>query len=182
MKISQREIILGVATLTAVLGGLTWYMVDSKVDAWKGKASEIEKLGQQIILHQKAIKMQEGWLDELTALQAKLPTFDTKKRSVSPELMKTIKTISNKHDVDILKNSPYPEKKIGDLYELGINITWQGKLESMVNFLTELQQQGVRYDVRTLTVTPVGKNTGKLKGDMVIQCAYIRKSLVPQKK
>jgi len=182
MKISQREIILGVCTLAAVLGGSTWYMVDSKVDVWKSKATEIEKLQQQYSLHQKAIKMQESWLGELNALQSKLPVFDTKKRSVSPELMKTIKTISNKHRVDILKNSPYPEKKIGYLYELGINITWQGTLNSMVNFLAEIQQHGVRYDVRTLTVTPVGKNTGKLKGNMVIQCAYLRKPAAAKKK
>ena len=182
MKISQREIILGVLTLAAVLGGFTWYMVDRKVDVWKSKANEIEKLQQQYSLHQKAIKMQENWLDELNTLQSRLPVFDTAKRSVSPELMKIIKQIATKHGVDLLKNSPNPEKKIDDLYELGINITWQGSLDSMVNFLAEIQQKGVRYDVRTLTVTPVGKNTGKLKGNMVIQCAYLRKPTVAKKK
>jgi hypothetical protein len=182
MKISQREVILGVLTLAAVLGGSTWYMVDKKTEEWKGKANAIEKLNQQISLHKKAIKMQENWLGELNKLQSQLPIFDTKKRSIAPELVKMIKIISNKHGVDILKNSPYPEKKIDDLYELGINITWQGKLSSMVNFLTEIQQQGVRYDVRSLTVSPVGKNTGKLKGNMVIQCAYLRKPTLPKKK
>ena len=50
----------------------------------------------------------------------------------------------------------------------------------MVGFLTDLQQQGVRYDVRQLNVTPVGKNTGNLKGNMVIHCAYTRKPATPK--
>jgi hypothetical protein len=182
MKISQREIILGVLTLASVLGGVTWYIVDRKVDKWHGMANEIETLEQQISHHQTAIKMQENWLGELNALQSELPVFDTKKRSVAPGLMKAIKKISSKHGVDITKNSPYPEKQIGDLFELGINCTWNGTLEAMVHFLGELQQQGVRYDVRTLSVAPVGKNTGKLKGNMVIHCAFTRKPSAPEKK
>jgi hypothetical protein len=175
MKISQREMILGVATLAALLAGITWYAVDSKTDEWKGKKTEITNLKQQIRLHEQAIEKQNDWIEDLKTLQKDLRIFKTGQKNVSPELMKTIKAISRKHDLDITKSQPYGEQKIGDLFELGINCTWQGTLESMVGFLTELQQQGVRYDVRTLNVTPVGKNTGKLKGNMVIHCAYTRK-------
>ncbi len=175
MKISQREMILGVATLAAVLGGTTWYTVDSKLDGWKAKANTIEKAEQQIRHYQAAIKMQESWQGELNALQAGLRVFDAGQRSVSPDLMKTIKGISSKHELDITRSQPHAEKPTGDLFELGINCTWQGTLDSMVGFLAELQQQGVNYDVRQLNVTPAGKNTGKLKGNMVVHCAYTRK-------
>ena len=175
MKITQREMVLGVITLAAVLGGITWYFVDSKVDDWKAKAVAIEKAEQQIRHNQAAIKMQEDWLDELSTLQSGLRNFDVGKRSVSPELMKTIKEISNKYELDITRSQPYTETPTGDLFELGINCTWQGTLEAMVSFLAELQQQGVNYDVRQLNVTPDGKNTGMLKGNMVIHCAYTRK-------
>ena len=174
MKISQREMFLGVATLAAVLGGIAWYLVDSRTEEWKAKANTITKAEQQIRQYQTAIKMQEDWLDELNALQAGLRKFEVEQRSVSPELMKTIKSISSKHELDITRSQPYNEKPTGDLFELGINCTWQGSLEAMVGFLAELQQQGVNYDVRQLNVTPVGKNTGKLKGNMVIHCAYTR--------
>jgi len=176
MKITQREMVLGVATLAAVLGGLTWYIVDGKVDEWRAKANAIEKAEQQIRRYTTAIKMQETWLDDLNALQADLRVFDAQQRSVSPELMKIIKGISSTYELDITRSQPYSEKPTGDLFELGINCTWQGKLPAMVGFLTELQQQGVRYDVRQLNVTPVGKNTGALKGNMVIHCAYTRKT------
>jgi hypothetical protein len=182
MKISKREMTLGVLTLAAVLAGSTWYIVDSKVGEWKGKALEIEKLEQQIRLHQNAIKMQEEWLGELNELQAQLPVFDTGRRSVSPELMKTIKALASKHGVAILRSNPRGEKPTGDLFELGINCTWEGSLDAMVRFLTDLQQQGVRYDARTLSVSPIGKNTGKLKGNMVIHCAFTRKPAAPEQK
>ncbi len=176
MKISHREMILGVSTLACILGGVTWWMIDGQIDEWKAQAVEIENLEQQIRLDKRRIKMQEQWLGELNDLQKDLRVFDAEQRSVAPELMKTIKQISSKHGVDITRNQPRGEKPTGDLLEQGINCTWQGTLEALVGFLTELQQQGVRYDVRTLNVQPVGKNTGKLKGNMVIHCAYTRKN------
>jgi hypothetical protein len=104
MKISQREMILGVATLAALLTGLTWYIVDNKMDEYHAKAAEIEKLKQQIGFHKNAIKMQENWLGELNALQEDLRVFDINQKSVSPELMKTIKEISSAHGLDINRN------------------------------------------------------------------------------
>ena len=175
MKITQREMILGVVALAAILTGGTWYAIDSKVDEWKAKATEIEETQQQIHHYEAAIKMQENWLGELNELQSNLRVFATGKRSVSPDLMKTIKGISNKHGLDITRTQPYTEKPTGDLFELGINCTWNGTLKAMVGFLAELQQQGVRYDVRQLNITPVGKGTNKLKGNMVIHCAYTRR-------
>ncbi len=182
MKISQREMILGVATIGCLLIGTTWYLVDRKTDEWKAMQTEIENLEQQIRLHETAIKRQDSWKGELDALQKELRVFGTKQRSVSPELMKTIKSISHKHGLDITRSQPFNEKPTGDLFELGINCTWEGKLKAMVGFLADLQQQGVRYDVRTLNVQPVGKNTGKLKGNMVIHCAYTRKASANKKK
>ena len=175
MKISQREMVLGVVTLAAVLAGGTWYVIDGKVDDWKSKANEIEKTQQQIRQYKTAIKMQENWLDDLNALQSNLRVFDTGKRSVAPDLMKTIKGISDQHELDITRTQPYAEKPTGDLFELGINCTWQGSLDALVGFLADLQQQGLRYDVRQLNITPSGKGTGQLKGNMVIHCAYTRK-------
>jgi hypothetical protein len=175
MKISQREMILGVATLACVLGGITWYIIDSKANTWKMNKVAIKKIEQQIRLDQTRIKMQDEWLEELGKLQEDLRVFDTQQRSVAPELMKTIKSISNRHGLDITRSQPRSEKPTGDLFELSINCTWEGELDSLVGFLADLQQQGVRYDVRNLNISPAGKNTNRLKGNMVINCAYTRK-------
>jgi Tfp pilus assembly protein PilO len=182
MKISQREMILGVTTLAAVLVGLTWVIVDSKTETYKAKKIEIENLKAQIRLDERRIKMQEEWITELNELQKDLRVFDIKQKSVAPDLMKTIKSISSKHGLNINRYQPYAEKPTSDLFELGINCSWEGKLEAMVGFLTDLQQQGVRYDVRSLNVTPAGKNSGNLKVNMVINCAYTRKPVAGKKK
>jgi len=175
MKVSQREMVLGVATLAAVMVGITWLMVTRKMPEYKDMAIEIRQLRQQIQFNKNAITKQEDWIGELNELQKDLRVLDSKIKSPAPELMNTIRTIANKHQVEIIKNSPRDEKPIGDLFELAINCTWQGNLEALVDFLTELQQQGVRYDVRTLNIRPLGKNTGKLSGNMLIHCAYTKK-------
>jgi Tfp pilus assembly protein PilO len=176
MKITQREMILGVVTLTFILGGLTWYVINGKIDDHKSKKTRIESLRQNIRVDQNRIKMQDEWIAELNELQKDLRVFDTKQKSVSPELMKTINTIAQKHGLNISRSTPQGEKPTDDLYELNINSTWDGKLEAVVGFLSELQQQGVRYDVRRLNITPVGKNTGRLKGNMMISCAFMRQA------
>ncbi len=175
MKISEREMILGVATLACLLFGGTWYVVDRRMEEWRAQKSEIEKIRQQIGFHENAIKMQENWVGELNELQQDLRVFEDGGRTVSPELMKTIKAFADQYGMEITRSQPYAEKPTGDLFELGINCSWNGSLEAMVDFLADLQRQGVRYDVRTLTVQPVGQNSGQLKGSMVIHCAYTRK-------
>lgn len=175
MKITQREMTLGIVTLTCVLGGLSWYIVNGKMDEHKANKARIAGLQQDIRLAKARVKMQENWIEELNELQKDLRVFDTEQKSVSPELMKTVNLIAKKHNLNITRSQPRGEKPTGDLFELAINCTWEAKLSELVNFMTELQQQGVRYDVRTLNVTPVGRNTGRLKGNMVIHCAYTRK-------
>ncbi len=176
MKVTERELILGVATLACVVLGGTWYGVNGKVAEWKSRKGEILRLRDQITRHQAAIKMQDEWADELHGLEQELRVFDTGQRSVSPELMKTVNSIADKYELKISKTNPQAEKPTGDLFELGINCTWQGKLDAVVGFLTELQQQGVRYNIRTLNIKPVGQNTGQLQGNMIIDCAFTRKA------
>ena len=174
MKISEREMILLVLLTGTVLFGGTWYYVDSKLPEYKNKQIEIERLEAQLRLDQRRISMQKNWMDTLQSLQKDLQIFDLKQKSVSPQLMQTIKNISTKHGIRITRNQPYAEKPTGDLFEMGINCTWQGELTSIIGFLTELQQKGVQYDVRTLNISPEGTKSGRLKGNMVIHCAYIK--------
>jgi len=175
MKISQREMGIGVLTLAIVLATFTWYIVDGKLADWHGLAQQATQTKQQIHRYQTAIRMHQKWTDDLNKLQSQLRVFKPSQRSVSPDLMKTIKSISSKHGLDITRSQPYAEKPTGDLFEMGINCSWQGSLEALVGFLAELQQQGVRYDVRQLQITPQGKGTTNLKGSMLIHCAYTRK-------
>jgi Tfp pilus assembly protein PilO len=176
MKITDRELVLGIATMACVLFGGTWFAVNGKVAEWKTKKTEIVRLREQISRHEAAIRMQDDWLDELHELEKELRVFDTKQRSVSPDLMKTIDIIAEKYKLNITKTNPQAERPTDDLFEMSLNCTWQGELDAVVGFLTELQQQGVRYNIRTLNIKPLGQNTGKLQGNMVIDCAFTRRN------
>lgn len=178
MNISQREMRLLVISFAVLLFGSSWYYIDSKVPEYKNKKIEQQRLEAQIRLDQRRIAMQQNWMEELNALQRNLQIFDLKQKSVSPQLMQTIKNIATKHGVRITRNQPYAEKPTGDLFEMGINCTWQADLNAIIGFLTEMQQKGVQYDIRTLNISPEGKNTGRLKGNMVIHCAYIKTNKV----
>lgn len=176
LKISQREMMLGVATLAFVLLGGTWYAVNGKVEKWNAKKIEIAQLKEQIARHKVAIRMQSEWKGQLDTLETGLRVFDVNQRSVPSQLMRTITSISSKYGLDITKSNPYSEEPTGDLFELGINCTWTGKLNALIDFLAELQQQGIRYNIRTLNIQPNGKSSGQLRGNMVIDCAYTRRA------
>ena len=82
------------------------------------------------------------------------------KKSVSPQLMQTIKNLAIKQGVEITRSQPYPEKPTGDLYEMGINCTWNGELSAIVKFLTELQQKKVfSMTLERLIFLQTGKRT-----------------------
>lgn len=181
MKISQREMTLGVATLASLLIGVTWYVIDGEMAEHKAKKVEIERLENQMRLDNRRIKMQDDWISELNSLQKDLRVFDVKQKNVSPDLMKTVNAIATKHGLNITRNQPRPEKPTDDLFEMAINCPWEGELGALVGFLAELQQQGVRYDIRSLNIVPVGKNSGRLKGSMLIHCAYTKKALPKEK-
>jgi len=181
MTISKREMGLALVTLTIILIGFTWYIVTSKTEEWKNMKEQIAQAEREISMRQQAIKMSNSWKTELDALQEGLIVFKSGDHSVAPDLLKVIKRISSKNGLDITRTQPYPEKGIGDLYEMGINCTWQGSLKAVVNFLTDLQLQGAQYDIRSLTVAPQGKGKSTLKGNMVIHCAY-KRTAAPAKK
>jgi len=174
MNISKREMVLSLITLALILVALSWYVLTSKISEWKEMKEQIAQTEREIRLRKKAIEMSGTWKSKLDVLQKDLLVFQSGDHSVAPDLLKIIKQISRKHSLEITRTQPSPEKGIGDLYEMGINCTWQGPLKAIVNFLADLQLQGARYDVRSLTISPIGKNQNMLKGNMVIHCAYKR--------
>ena len=178
MKISPREMTLCIVTLAAGLFGATWYGLDGKVEKYKSQKNEMARLQQNIVRHKMTQSMQKEWYTELAQLQMQLHVFPLDQQSVSPQLTRTIKTAALQYGLDIQSTKPVgDEEKIGDLYELDINCSWAGTISALVDFLAELQTQGLRYDVSSLNIAPEGKDSDKLKGNMVISCAYLRKAV-----
>jgi len=173
MKISGRETLLGIITLSAVLFGLTYRLAGSRIEEQRRIGEEKERLLRQIELHKRILAEQTNWIGRLEELQAQLPAYDGKV-SVTAELLKELKRIADKHGLDFVRTQPYREEQVGSLYELGVSCNWEGELEPLVRFLYSLQSQGIRFDVRQLSAQPDTRREGKLKGSMIIECAYRR--------
>jgi len=177
MKLNKRETTLLILTLSTILLGGTWLIVQGKLDKLKSMSQEKKTLQNKIDFDRQTIQRQDRWLSDLNKLQNKLRIFSATQHSVAPQLIRQIKSYALRHGVTIFNIKPREEKTIGDLYELGINYSWEGTQKELVDFLFELQENNIRYDVRDLNIKPKGKNTGQLSGNMVVYCAFIRKNL-----
>ena len=175
MKISQRELILSVTTLTIVLFGGTLYALDSKLKTFKEQKSDTPVLNENIKNYKAVIKKQTQWKGQLAKLQSTLTVFPEDQQSVAPQLTRTIKTIAAKHGLEITKNNPRTEEQTGDLYQLTIAYTWNGSLEHLIDVLWEIQSKGLRFDTTSLSIKPQGRNQEGLTGTMDINFTYMRK-------
>ena len=175
MKMSNREIVLGMATLAVILFGFTYWIASSKIAEQRDMTKQKALLHRQIQLHKRILDEQETWTEQLDDLQAQLPVYG-RKISINVELPKGIKRIADRHGLDLLLTQPEGETQNGSLHELTVRCDWQGNLEELVHFLYDLHSQGLRFDVREMGIKPVAKQEGQLKGSMMINCAYRRKA------
>ena len=173
MKISNREIIIGMVTLAVVLFGFTYWIAGAKISEQKEMASEKVRLRRQIKLHKRILEEKENWIGRLDTLQAELPVYD-RRIPVSVLLSKEIKGMADQHGLDLTSTVPGVEKQVGTLYEINVACQWVGTLDSMVHFLYALHSQGIRFDVWQINIKPIAKQEGMLRGSMSIDCAYRR--------
>ena len=175
MKISKRETLLVLITLTAILFGLTYWLAGSRIAEQRRIKQDKARLLHQIELHKRILAEKDVWYARLEELQSQLPLYD-EKTSITAELLKLIKRTADEHGLDLVRTQPYREEQTGSLYELGVSCNWEGKLESLVRFLYDLQKQGVRFDVLQLNAQPDAQRDRILKGSMIIDCAYRKKT------
>jgi Tfp pilus assembly protein PilO len=175
MKISKRETFLGLTALTIILFGLTYWMAGSRIDEQRRIKAEKVRLLRQIELHKRILAEKDVWYSRLEELQSQLPIYDSK-TAITAELLKVIKRMADEQKLDLVRTQPYSEKQTGSLYELGVSCNWEGSLDALVKFLYELQKQGVRFDVLQLNAQPDAQRDRILKGSMIIDCAYRKKT------
>jgi len=173
MKMSNREIIIGMLTLAVILFGLTYWMGGSKISEQKEMAEEKTRLRRQIKLHKRILDEKKNWIGQLDALQTELPAYN-RRIPVSVILSKEIGEMAKKNGLELTKTVPGVEKQVGTLYEVTVSCKWIGDLEALTHFLYALHSKGIRFDVREIDIKPVAKQKGMLNGSMSINCAYQR--------
>lgn len=170
MKISRREWVLMLLTLTVVLGGLTYWLAAPQFGRWREWNREAELLRGQMELNRRIAERREEWESRYERLAEQVPRYAS--RTVAPELLKTVKNMADRHGVVLVRVEPGRERESGGFFELSINCSWEASLEALTRMLFDLQDQENRFDVRSLNIVPAAG--GRLKGGMNIYCAYYK--------
>jgi Tfp pilus assembly protein PilN len=172
MKMSDRELILGTLTVVVVLFGLTALLAKPKIDELKELNEQKQDVANSIKIEKRLVEKRDFWENKLTEMSKLLP-MEPADKDMDVHWLSVMDRIASKHGVKIKKRLANEEVQLGDVYELPIECKeWEANLDSLVNFLFELQSEGAMLDIRQLMVKPKGK--GMLKGRFTLYCAYTR--------
>lgn len=182
MKLSQREAVLLLGTATAGLFGLTAILAGPKLDQWKDLLQEQSKVQAQTAEDRRMLAERARWKKEFQDLRKMLPEFPADQK-MDVHWLSLMDDLARKNGMHILKTKSGEEKKVGDVYEVPIECDdWDGKLDSLVRFLFDLQGEGAMLDVRQLLVKPrEPKAEDALRGRFTLYCAYTKVSPPPRK-
>lgn len=170
MKLSRREIIMGAATGTVLLFGVSAVMVKSRLEEWKDLREKQAELQAQIDRHSSVVARRPQWEAEFSKLKGMMPVHPAEK-NMGVTWLFTMDNLAQKNGVKILKRQAEDEKLVGDVYELPIKCReWEGSLPAVVHFLFDLQSEGAMLDVRELQIKP--KAGDVFRGHFSLYCAY----------
>ncbi len=172
MNVNPREIVLLVATASVALFGVTSLLARERLAEWRELSAEQQRVREAIAESRALVGERDAWQAKLDAVKEMVPGFP-RDRDMTVHWMGLIEAVAGRHGLRIQKHQGGEERRIGDTYELPIEIReCEGSLEAFVRFLFDLQSQGAMVDVRYLRVKPKDKTL--LTGRVNLFCAYTR--------
>ena len=173
MKISQRELILGWCTGLVLLVGITYWMIQPRLAAWREMRLYRQAITEQIKLAQRLVDQRPEWVERMDQLRTSVDRHPAD-RDVTADYLRLLERLAGESNLTLIKRNAQKEKAFGDLLELLIDCTWEGELEALVQFIYALEKQSAVMDMEELTVSLVSGKDAKLKGNFVIVCIYSR--------
>lgn len=172
MKISKRELMLGVGTLAAALYAFLFYIGSGQIESWQALRMEQEQLQDSIKRSQLLVEEFEDWDAQMQELQTQMPVFPANRR-MDVHWLREIENKASRHELRILRHEVGPEQQEGPIFELPVYCRrWEGTLDALVHFLFDLQMEGAMLDVRYLHIRP--KDRVIHDGRFDLFCAYRR--------
>jgi Tfp pilus assembly protein PilN len=172
MRITSREMTLGLVTLTIGLFGGTLLLARPRLAEWQRLQKTQVRLQDEIRRDRELVEKQEHWQGRLDELSEAMPQYGTKMKT-DVLWLSTIDSVAQAHGLEIRRIEAGEERQQGDVYELPIECTeWEGSLDALVHFLFDLQSRGAMLDVRFLLIKP--KAGRVLRGRFSLSCAYTR--------
>ena len=174
MKLSRREMVLGLLTVSAVLLAAAALLIRPKIAEWRELRAKQRAVREEIAADKRLVHSREEWEKRLAELSEQLQQFGPQ-RETEVYFLSLMDKLASQNGIRILKHRAGEEEKAGDIYELPIECQqWEGTLDSLVHFLFDLQSHGAMLDIHQLLVKP--KQAGVLRGRFLLFCAYTRGS------
>ena len=171
MKMSSREMTLAWITGMLALFGVSYLITAPKLKEWVVIKAQREEAAKKIELTERLIGQNPAWESKLAELRRKLPKYPADK-DVTADLLIRIEKLATANGLTLASRDVDKESQTGDMYELAANCKWEGKLEPLVRFLFDLQQEDAILDVSQLLAAPNEKRV--LRGNFTVYCSYSR--------
>ena len=173
MKLSQREFILGWTTALVMLAGITYWVIQPRLETWREMRHYRQAIFDQIKLAQRLVDQRPQWMERMDQLRASVERHPAD-RDVTADYLRLLERLASENNLTLIKRNAQKEKAFGDLLEVLIDCTWEGSLDSLVRFIYALEKQPAVMDIEELTVSLVSGQEAKLKGNFIIVCVYSR--------
>ena len=173
MKLSSREVGLGITTGALLLFGLTFLVGAPKIKVWQERIETRKAQAQRIEVAKRLVGDRARWDERLANLHTRLTRYPVA-MDVTADYLKILERVAKDNNITLVKRRPKKEKPQGDCYEMPIDCTWEGDLNSLVHFLYALDQENVTMDMENLSVKLVAGGQERLKGNFTLMCIYTR--------
>lgn len=168
---SSREMILAWAAGVCLLGGVTYLLAEPAVREWNTVRARQAEAQHKIDMTRRMLDQGPRWNERLSGLRKRLPSYPADK-DVTADLGIRIDNLAKSHDLSITSRDMDKETAKGEMFELAANCKWEGKLDALVRFLFDLQNEDAILDISQLTATPNDKKV--LRGSFTVYCSYSR--------
>jgi hypothetical protein len=173
VKLSHREILLGWITLVVVMAVLTWLWFEPRFEEVKDFSITRETSQDLARRARHLLDQKDEWDARLLALRSRLPRY-REDQEVAADLLRGIERIARDNGFSLLRATPGQERRVGELFEVSIDYTWEGDLQALTGFLYAAQNQQVNMDIRQLNITPAPGAERGLRGQLTVDVAYTR--------
>lgn len=172
MKMSGREMILASAAAVVLLTGVIFIAGKPVFEKWTLLGDQIRDERVRLENDRSLIQSRADWEEKFKALGSLMPAFPAEKK-MDIHWLTVMDQMASRNGLLITKRKVGDEKRIGDVYELSIDVAeWEGSLDALVHFLFDLQNLGVMMDIKQLYIKPL--EGSRLRGRFTLNCAFSR--------
>lgn len=163
------------ATGGAALFAVTVLLARPKIEEWSAVRRQQQEASAQIEGARRLISSADAWQKKFDEIRKMMP-IQPADRPMDVYWMSIMDEVAGTNGIRIARRQAGKEERIGDIYELPIEVReWEGSLDAVVHFLFDLQSRGAMLDVRQLTISPKEeKDKTSLRGRFTLYCAYMR--------